>query len=353
MGKPSEICGKDRLPEKKAICPNGDAVRYEPHLCRKVECPDCYAREDRERAFELSVAVEGVAMMRDERPHALVFSTPPSESSGYSIDDINTKLMRRGRRRSRNKSNVLGGVSVVHPARIPDDIKSALRAYGYGANGPNGGLWEGVRADALGLLDWRRYAEYSPHGHSVGFPEYIEPHEGQDFIVSKYTTLDEPKNVVRHIRYLMSHRGVWRGDGQFTSIRRWGMFHHASKDYIDIEAELERETYVSLCERVADAMGAAWSESEGLHYPDDEGDCCPACGTSKENFIALWDLPRLASSKNQGGQEWINRLSDGQRAFFEELIEILHHDGSPIIERGDVIHPDDVSVWIDGDRPPD
>jgi len=353
MGEPSDICGKDRLPEKKAICPNGDAVRYEPHLCRKVECPDCYLREDRERAFQLSVAVEGVAMIRDERPHGLVFSTPPSESSGYSIEDINTKLMRRGRRRSRNKSDVLGGVSVVHPARIPDDIKEALRAHGYGANGPNGGLWEGVRADALGMSDWRRYAEYSPHGHSVGFPEYIEPHEGQDFIVRKYTTLDEAKNVVRHIRYLMSHRGVWRGDGQFTSIRRWGMFHHASKDYIDIEEELDREAYVSLCERVADVMGAAWSETEGLYYPDDEGACCPACDTPKEKFIDLWDLPRLASSKNQGGQEWINRLSDGQRSFFDELIEILHHDSLPIIERGDVIHPDDVCVWIDGDRPPD
>jgi hypothetical protein len=353
MGEPSEICGKDRLPEKKAICPNGDAVRYEPHLCRKVECPDCYAREDRERAFELAVNIEGVATLRDERPHALVFSTPPSESSEYSIDDINTKLMRRGRRRAKSKSGVLGGVSVVHPARIPDGIKSALRAHGYGAGGPNGGFWEGVRADALGLSDWRRYAEYSPHGHSVGFPEMIEPHEGTDFVVSKYTTLDAPKNVVRHIRYLMSHRGVWRGDGQFTSIRRWGMFHHASKDYIDIEEELERDTYVSLCESVAEAMGAAWSESEGLHYPDDESACCPACGTSKEDFIALWDLPRLASSKNQGGEEWINRLSDGQRAFFEELIEILHHDGAPIIERGDVVHPDDVSAWVDGDRPPD
>jgi hypothetical protein len=280
-------------------------------------------------------------------------SSHPSESSGYSIEDINTALMRRGRRRARNKSNVLGGVSVVHPARLKHDIKTALRAHGYGASGDEGGLWEGVRADALELLDWRRYAKYEPHGHSIGFPELIGEHSHESFVINKYDVLEAASNVVAHVRYLMSHRGVWRGDGQFTSVRRWGMFHHASGDYIDVEEALERDAYEDVCERVADAMGAAWSETEGLHYPEKGEPCCPACGTSKANFIALWDLPRLASSKNQGGQEWINRLSDSQREFFDELMAILHHDGAPIIERGDIPHPDDVAPWIDGDRPPD
>lgn len=352
LGEPGEICGKDRLPESNAVCPNGDAVRYEPHLCRKVECPTCYEREDRERAFELAVQIEGVAELMGERPHALVWSIPPREGSRYSIEDINTKLMRRGRRRSKRKSEVLGGVSVVHPARIQDRMKVELRAVGYGANGPEGGLWEGVRDDVFNLGDWREYAEYSPHGHSIGFPELIEPHEGSEFLVRKYTTLEDTESVVAHIRYLMSHRGVWRGDGQFTSIRRWGMFHHASKEYVDVEEELGEVEYRALCGRVADVMGGEWSESDGLHYPDEEGARCPECGTHKREFVDLWDLPRLASGSWQGGGDWLNRLSESQREFFEELVEILHHEAQPIIKRGDVVHPDDVAVWVDGDRPP-
>lgn len=352
LGEEGEICGRDRLPEKDAVCPNGDAVRYEPHLCRKVECPNCYKREDRDRAFELVVSIEGVAQLRNERPHAAVFSVPQEEAENYSIENINTNLMRRGRRRADRRSGVLGGVSVVHPARILETVKQRLRIAGYGENGDKGGLWRGVRDDALGLGDWRNYCKYSPHGHSIGFPEWIDPHEGDDFLVRKYDTLENTESVVKHVRYLMSHRGAWRSDGQFTSIRRWGMFHHASKDYVDVQEELDEEDYRELCRSVANVMGGEWTEEEGLHYPEEESEKCPECGTAKREFVDLWDLPKLASTKQQGGSEWTNRLSDGQREFFREIIEILHHENQPIIRRDDLKHPDDVSVWIDGDRPP-
>jgi hypothetical protein len=101
-------------------------------------------------------------------------------------------------------------------------------------------------------------------------------------------------------------------------------------------------------------MGGEWTPEEGLHYPEQDRGECPNCGAPKREFVDLWDLTRLASSKWQGGQEWMDRLTDSQRRFFGEIIEILHHESAPRLYRGDVVHPDDVAVWVDGDqdRPP-
>lgn len=110
MGEPGPDCGTDRMPEKNAICPSGDAVRYEPLRCRRVACPDCYLSEDREQAFRICVGLEAVARDRGERPHTLVFSVPPGEGRRFSIDDINTQLFRRGYRRARRHCEVKGGM---------------------------------------------------------------------------------------------------------------------------------------------------------------------------------------------------------------------------------------------------
>lgn len=352
MGEPSETCGKDRMPEKNAICPNGDAVRYEPLRCRRVACPECYSSEDREQAFRICVELEAAARVRGERPHAVVFSVPPSEGRGFSIDDINTELFRRGYRRAGRRCEIEGGYAVFHPARLPNRVERALRAEGYGPDGDLGGYWGGVRADALELGDWREYAEYSPHGHSVGFPGWIEPHEGEDYVIRKYDQLGDVEAVVNHTRYLMTHRGTFGGEGTLRAIRSWGLMHHAADGWDGAEAELGAEEYAEVADAVAGVMGGEWSPEEGLYYPDDGGAECPECGTPKRDFIDLWDLPSLASSKNQGGLEWMNRLTDGQRAFFQELIEILHHERAPRLHRGDITHPNDVAVWIDADRPP-
>jgi len=354
LGEPGEACGNDRMPEKHAVCPNGDAVRYEPLRCRRVACPDCYLSEDREQAFRICVELEAAARVRGERPHAVVFSVPPTEGRRFSIDDINTRLFRRGYRRARRQCEIEGGYAFFHPARLPDRIEKELREEGYGPGGELGGYWRGVRADALELGDWRRYANYSPHGHSIGFPGWIEPHEGDDFLVRKYDQLEDVESVVNHTRYLMTHRGTLSGEGTLRAIRPWGLMHHAANGWDGAEDELGEDGYAQVACAVARVMGGEWSPSEGLHYPEENPETCPNCDTPKRDFIDLWDLPRLASSKNQGGLEWRNRLTDSQWRFFQELIEILHHEQSPRLYRGDIVHPDDVVVWVDGDgdRPP-
>jgi hypothetical protein len=129
------------------------------------------------------------------------------------------------------------------------------------------------------------------------------------------------------------------------------MFHHASSNYIDVEERLDEDRYQELCKDVAAEMDGEWDAEEGFHYPG-SADTCPECGKAKSEFIDLWDLTRLASSSRQGGQEWMERLSEGQLEFFEEIVEILHHAEEPIIFRGDLKHPGDVEAWVDGDLPP-
>lgn len=350
MGSSAEACGKNRLPEKRTMCPTGDAVRYEPHKCRRVGCPDCYQGEDREQAFRMVRELEAAARIREERPHAVALGPPKADASGYSIEDINTSIFRRGYRRMEEQCEIEGGYAVFHHARILDEIEERLRAAGYGPRGENGGYWAGVRDDALGLGDWMRYSYYSPHGHTIGFPGWIEPHEGEDFVVHKYDTLDDVESLLAHVRHLLSHRGVYAGEGRIQAVRPWGMMHHAAGGWDGAEAELSEERYESLSREIAELVGMDWSADEGL-YRERSGEC-PECGASKDDFLDLWEVPKVASTSTQGGQEWLEGLSDSQRRFVNRLIDALCSARQPIIFEEDLRHPDDVAVMVDGDRPP-
>jgi len=351
MGEPGEDCGTDALAETEAVCPNGDSVRYTPLRCRRVECPDCYKGEQIERAFRIALEIEARALVREERPHAVVCSVPPEQARTWTYDRLNTALFRRGYRRMKRRCGIDGGYAVFHPWRIPDARKDALRRHGYGSGGDRGGLWEGVREDTLDRGDPRHYVEFSPHVHSLGFPGRIDPHDGDDYLIRKYATLDETVDVVHHVRYLLSHRGDRTGETG-RSVRAWGAFHHATDAWDGAEEELAEEPYHALAEEIASMLGMTWSRTEGEIVHDDETEC-PACGTDTEEFLSMtevWNASRgrALDGADELGQPWMDRLPADRAEFFEDLADAWWQtikDRGGAVDLDDFDPPPDLSVF--------
>lgn len=346
LGEAGPKCESDAVPPGNAICPTGDSIRYEPLRCRKVECPNCYKDEQVERTFRITVELEAYAKVHGERPHAIACSVPPEQAEEWTYDRLNTSLARRGYRRMERQCDVVGGYAVLHPWRLRQWAKQLLKREGYGDGGFEGGYWKGVRNDALEWGDPRKYAELSPHLHNIGFPERIEPHEADDFVVAKYDELEEMEDVVRHTRYLLSHRGVREGDEVGRSVRPWGAFHHASNDWGGAEEELGEGMYERLCGQVAELLGYVWDEEEGLAR--EETSECPCCGESVEEFYDLRELPDLVEGWGRVGEPWVQTLESEQREFFEGLFDewrtSLEEEGRGI-ELDDIAVPDSVTVW--------
>lgn len=416
LGESGVYCGTNTVAKARAICPTGDSVRYTPRRCRRLECPDCYQSEDRETAFEATVELEAAARVLEERPHALFFSPPEElwsnigppqikllverfyrefraneqrvrcEAHGHTVGECEecgpvrcSELGTTGHRVGEcpecyehrcegsehtigdcpdcyTKDSLIGGYRVVHHARLLKAVAKLLRREGYGEGGDKGGLWVGVRENALDLEQgWRAYARLSMHVHSIGFPSRIEEFNGTDdgYLLRKYDTLEDVESVLRHLQYLMHHRALGRDGREIRSVKSWGMFHHATDGWDGAEEELGGDRYEELCEEVAGLLGGEWDVVDGFQYEDDESPCCPECGTDKGDFLDLWQLREIESL---GGGEWYGSLTEGQQAFYDQLREMVveSEEYAPHIEldRIEGMHPTDVAIWVDGDRPP-
>lgn len=345
LGERGEDCGAQRVPESEAICPTGDSIRTEHIKCRRVECPDCYQDWGRERAFDMVLELEAYARVHAERPHALVMSVPPEETGTWDWDDINTSLFRRGYRRFRENESErvrcpdvgtkghsveecpgcyevkaeVGGFSMFHPARVSEDAKEELQRQGYGSGGDKGGYWVGVREDVLDRGDWRNYVEFGPHVHNVGFPSYIQSHEGEDFLVKKYARLDGLDDTIGHVRYLLSHVGIRNGAELGNATRSWGLFHHVSESWKGAEEELSEGEYERLAERIAEELGYEWEGGELVH--EGESERCPECNVSVSEFHDIWELPSLI--RRGMGEPWLHGEPAAVRSFYAELSEQL------------------------------
>jgi hypothetical protein len=352
LGEPGEDCGKNRVPERNTVCPNGDSIRYEPLNCKKVECPDCYQGEQIERTFKIALEVEARAKVLDERPHAVVFSVPPDKARTWTYERLNTSLFRRGYRRMR-KVGIDGGYAMFHPCRVQEARKKQLRRKGFGPGGSKGGYWNGVREDVLDLGDWREYSKFGPHGHNIGFPERIDPHESDDFLVKKYASLDTLDDLIGHIRYLLTHRGVRNGEDVSRSVRSWGAFHHGSDNWMGAKEELSKLEYSSLAQKIAGKLGKKWNpETEELETESEHE--CPECGTPLSDFYSLHDLPEKMQSQ-VGEKPWINELDIEKRSFVKRLMAewryVINNEDKNHIVLDDLDPPDSVETWSIEDMP--
>lgn len=172
---------------------------------------------------------------------------------------------------------IKGFVLIPHPWRLRDRWKDALRAEGYGdRRDPTvGGLWEGVREDALDLGGWREYVQAGPHVHVIGHtgPRWTDEARlppgdevGRDGDVLKRVgdLGTDPEDVTDLAAYLLSHTGLnpdpdgWEsayeygGDLQpwewaFTSLPEPAQAHVEDLADGDVPEALDREPEPSPC----------------------------------------------------------------------------------------------------------
>lgn len=310
MGEAGRYCGSQIV---SGFGCDGDRIFRGLMTCKRVECPECHRLWEVETTFNIAVQLEAYARYFNERPHALTWSVHPSESSNYTWKDFNLNVFKKGYREAK-KLGVVGGCAIFHPYRVKEAIKRELAKLGYG-NGKNteegnAGHWKGVKADALGYGDFRSYVKLGPHVHSVGFPEWIEQHEDKDFVIKKYASLESMEDVVRHVRYLVTHAGIVKDDIT-QSIRFWGCFHASSKNYFNAKDYLGEWDYEALCKEIANIMGMKWDWKHGLHHL---GEVKP------DDFVSIHRLGSYLRS------DWVNELPEEFVHFWQYIWNLYRYE---------------------------
>ncbi|KXB05830.1 hypothetical protein AKJ51_04705 [candidate division MSBL1 archaeon SCGC-AAA382A20] len=313
LGQSGENCGA-----KVATHFDGDkkALKEGRLTCKRPSCPECWRDWSRRRTFQMAVAIELEAYIRDERPFFFLFSVPPTEVSGsWDWNRVNTSLFRRGYRRGR-KHRIQGGVNVFHAHRIKKKYQAKFQEMGIGSGERDVGYWiDGVREDVLDLGNWKEYVNFGPHSHGVGFGEpkghkselfYCRDCENRTdeideaggecpkcgscntvptFILRVNDKNGSPKRqdlegVVAYCRYLLSHVGVLQNKDTFNNpTRRWGCVGRERKfkvqggiKLLEEGIEVRKKKLKEIKKEVAQLVGMEWSEEGGLFYPGEEED---------------------------------------------------------------------------------
>jgi len=338
MGEKPEKCGVQRITHWNVG--DGEAkILYGNLRCSRITCPSCYSHASIERVFNYSFLLESYARYIGERPAAVSASISPELSVEWTWDEFNTRLHRRGNRRLK-AVGAIGGLRVFHPFRIKKKIIAELKLLGYGRNNENGGLWRGVREDALGLGDWRDYVSWGPHDHQIVFPSYLKENRNREFVLKKYAVLSGVGDVVAHIRYLLSHTAKVEGTGDKPTVM-WGKF--CGKRRWKPEEHLDKDTLDGIRTEIAGLLGMVYDKDTGvLSYPPD-----PLL--ENVSWKPVWEL--VGNMKNE---DFCEVLSSSQYEFFYTMVSAMlntpsmtgtEFDPTLLHEEFEPIRPDDVKPY--------
>ncbi len=285
LGKSGENCGCQRL---TSVSSDMKFLKNTRLACKRAECPDCWSIWAKYRAFEITMALEIVAQMTQERPKSWFVSVNPDKVSteAWSWTNINTHLFRRGYRRSKSHG-MKGGQAFYHPFRIKPEIKILLRKERKslwksrpdlaGKYKGEVGFWRMVRNDLLDLKSFFDYVNFGPHVHMVGFGS-PKQHISKDFMLQfqddtkgKPLPLKDVQSVVGKVIYLLSHTGLIR-DPEFINFnsrptRRFGVMCRMSPEMVDRFPSMEWLEDKAL--EVANALSMTWDADNGLHLKTD------------------------------------------------------------------------------------
>lgn len=334
--------GVDCMCEKGfGLLSDGSGILYKHLHCKRVQCPKCWKDWAVNRVFDMVMRIWSYSLYYSKKPFFVVCSVPPDKvnNESWTWSDVDTSLFRRGYRRL-NAVGVDGGYAFFHPFRIPDNIKDGLRDAGYGKKGlgMDAGLWRGVRADALGLGDWRFYVNWSPHLHGIVFG-YPESHSCKDFVIRfKEKSKGVPKpmlleDVIGYARYLISHCGVCNHT-ETRATRSFGVLSSRGKNKFDARKLLGVDRYNRLASLVASKLNMVWdADNEELCYPLK----VKVSEDKAVKILPIWNIFELLKDK-----VWVSRLSPSQLSFWESLAELLYLNKS--VDPDMLFHPEDIRV---------
>lgn len=291
-------------------------VKVNRVICRRVGCPDCYRLWIKERAFQITLALEVTSYLRKERPYGVVFSIPPNKihRECWNWPQVNRRLFVRSYRRGK-ACDIKGGFTFFHPFRIRKAVKKRLREYRKTKHGKDrlmykgdAGFWRMIRKDVLHYGDLYRYVKVGPHLHGVCFGN-PKKHTGNDFILKvdydkknrKIRKLKATQDVVGKVMYLLTHCGITTNNLIIQPTRRYGCMYdsrvildEASKNISFILAKplldpsehwwFEEVWLPEKCKEIAYLIDMAWNDKDGLKLRED--------GDLDDNtvWLPIWNL---------------------------------------------------------------
>jgi ribosomal protein S27E len=193
----------DWLP-RKAICPGcGHSILLYKSGCGLVECPRCSRRWARRAAERAAARTFGAfsARISKHKPRHITFEIPWWTGAPDDWDKIKDYAL--------NTVLATGGVLVVHPWRIRDDVQR---------------LWEQERDKQhtqLGRYEWTKEKfgmsgfEWGPHCHALAYGRFADVPEGTEtFLYRNIRRVNTLSGMEGVITYLMTHTFAPRGKEQ-------------------------------------------------------------------------------------------------------------------------------------------
>lgn len=327
MGKSGNYCMTKHV---TGISADGDALRIRHLHCKRIQCPNCWHQWVRDRALTLSIHVEAYAKVTGERPAAVFVSVPENKVLCWSWKHY-IGFFRTGYDRLESLG-VMGGVRFFHPFRIWKTVQKSLRDNGYGVKSGKGGLWAGVRENALKLGSWRSYVRLSPHIHCIVFPSFIREHRKNDIVVGKYAVLATTEDVVAHVQYLLSHCGLLT-DGENEPAKEFGsLFKFVPENFLDekelkeIEIRVMKAMGMKVVEEMVAENGDGKSEEEvageeEYSYRDDDR-------KEKEEYtwIPIWQFAVFSAEQEAWTNAFITSIVNPEhRLYIDNLVQLFNN----------------------------
>ena len=190
--------------------------------CKLWRCPCCYRLKVDSEVFKYSVLLECYSLVTGDRPFRAVASISSEEAYNLTLDDL--RAFQRNAKDRLKRCGVTAGFKLFHPFRLKKPVQDAIRSI-CGENTSSGGFWDFILSGESAIeqinsyLDtdyktWRDLVNLSPHFHYLLFPGHQHITGDKKIILTKLQaqdgsyTLDSPRDVVRHIRYLVTHCGM-------------------------------------------------------------------------------------------------------------------------------------------------
>jgi len=381
LGKSGPYCRHQRL---KGFSPDGKKAYYGLLKCQRIECPSCWDDWARRTVFWMALEIEAYAHATNQRPYMAIFSVREKDVRGEDWDweRVNTSLFHRGYRRGKNIAGIDGGYGIFHPFRLNRRALGAPTQLEDVADDIS--MWMKVRAMVNeGKADLNYLTKFGPHTHALvfGSPKEHTCEKG-DFILRfkddgygrpiELPFVEEGKDgnqrypVVGYLMYLITHTGILtiqtqynrylrdRQTGKFIldeigekivkrknfqrkqthTIRAWGCLYR-----IDPKELLGEAEYHDLAHELANAVGMAWDEeAEDIYYPGKN----ESKNQRKEiEIIPIWKIFDYLAQ-----EEWINKLSQSQLNFWNEVAAFLRANGiTP--DPDDLKPPDDIEAHFE------
>lgn len=221
--------------------------------CKLWRCPSCYRLKVDSEVFKYAVLLECFALVTGDRPFRAVASMSIDQAFNLTLKGL--RDFRRNAKDRLKRCGITAGFKLDHPFRIKKNVQNVIREI-MGENITSGGSWDFIlNPSSLDTINdyldtdfksWRDLVSFSPHVHYLLFPGHQKISGDKDIVLAKLQakdgsyTLDSVRDVVKNIRYLVSHCGILVNAGKsrfepadvFGDLHNWKPEEHLTPEQI-------------------------------------------------------------------------------------------------------------------------